>query len=178
MTPGATSNPWPGAPGGPSAGVCVILLVWPVVGSMSFRPEKTQNELACSGPAVVFVLCSQVTPVSPPQGVPGGPFTSPASAPPAAASTRTPTEAATAIGPFISPLSVDARAARADLNRATTNRSRYVCRAAFSRNQIRADAADMGGRVPTASNRDARGAGATDSSPRFTSSSRARLTHR
>src|SRR4051812_8784393 len=41
----AAPAPWPAAPGGPSAGVCVGLVVWPFW--KSFRPENTQAELAC-----------------------------------------------------------------------------------------------------------------------------------
>ena len=70
---------------------------------MSFSPLNAHAELACSGAAVLFVLGTQSEFAGSEEshGVPGGPFTSPASAPPAETPTSIATEAATTSSRFI-----------------------------------------------------------------------------
>jgi hypothetical protein len=99
--------PWPAMPGtGTSCGVWVWRTFCPSgsVESKSLRPLYEQFEFEFVGAPVVFGL--------PPgwavDGLPGGPFTSPASAPLAAAPTSTATEAATTRSRFTPfPPSVD-----------------------------------------------------------------------
>src|ERR1700746_2415890 len=74
---------------------CVCVSVWPWL--LSFSPENTHHEAACAGPCVSFW--------TPPDELPAGPVTSPASAPPAVTPAMMAAQTAVAsfacMGPFL-----------------------------------------------------------------------------